>query len=289
MEENQTPTPPPEKDCPKCPKCLPEWLAQFGDLMSLLLVFFVLLLSMSVMDDKKIIEYLAHMKQSLGVMENSNQTEIVRLQSIDRTTEMTKTSESMEQTMDEITESIIELNRRAKYNKEEVNDEMDTEDFAKLELGKEGFILKLPSSLLFGPGKYEIEDKEMVKMFFLSLGEVLKKTPADLQVEITGYTSRNENKYLNDYVAPYDLWQLAFFRSQSLYNEFKKSYYDYGKNYGFSLISNGNTDRVNFKEEDKNSRVEIYLKSKVYKSKLEKNESTLFDKIGDIDGQVFKQ
>jgi len=289
MEEIECPPPEPEKDCPKCPECLPPWFAQFADLMSLLLVFFVLLLSMSVMDDKKIIEYLAHMKQSLGVMNNSNQTEIVRLQSIDRTTEMEKTAESMEQTMDEITESLIELNRRAKFNKEELNEEMDTEDFAKLELGKEGFVLKLPSSMLFGSGEYEIGDKEMVKMFFLSLGEVLKKTPSDLQVEIIGYTSRDENKYLNDYVAPYDLWQLAFFRSQSIYNEFKKNYYDYGKGYGFSLISNGNTDRVDFQDEDKNSRVEIYLKSKVYKSKLEKNESTLFDKIGDIDGQVFKQ
>ncbi len=26
--------------CPECPKCLPGWLVQFGDLMSLLLTFF---------------------------------------------------------------------------------------------------------------------------------------------------------------------------------------------------------------------------------------------------------
>ena len=34
--------------CPDCPKCLPGWLVQFGDLMSLLLCFFILLLSMGV-------------------------------------------------------------------------------------------------------------------------------------------------------------------------------------------------------------------------------------------------
>lgn len=288
MEENEKKCPEIEPDCPDCPKCLPGWMAQFADLMSLLLVFFVLLLSMSVLDDKKIIEYLAHMKQSMGLMENSNQTEITKLQSIERTTEMEKTAETMEQTMDQITESIIELNRRAKYNREEINEDMEIEDFAKLELGKEGFILKLPSSLLFSAGKYKLEDEEMVKMFFLSLGEVLSTMPQDLEVEMTGYTDSSEAKYLNEYVAPYDLWQLGFFRAQTIYNEFKKNYSKSPKRYTFAIISKGNTDNVDYRNEDKNSRVEIYLKSKKYKSKLEKNESTLFDKIGDIDGKVFK-
>ena len=43
--------------CPDCPKCLPGWLVQFGDLMSLLLTFFILLLSMAVMDKQKVEEY----------------------------------------------------------------------------------------------------------------------------------------------------------------------------------------------------------------------------------------
>jgi len=43
-----------DKKCPECPKCLPGWLVQFGDLMSLLLTFFILLLSMAVMDKKKL-------------------------------------------------------------------------------------------------------------------------------------------------------------------------------------------------------------------------------------------
>ncbi|MBT3196819.1 MAG: type VI secretion system protein TssL, partial [Gammaproteobacteria bacterium] len=44
------PPPEPEK---KCPPGLPAWLATFGDLMSLLLCFFVLLLSFATIDAKK--------------------------------------------------------------------------------------------------------------------------------------------------------------------------------------------------------------------------------------------
>jgi len=57
--------------CPDCPKCLPGWLVQFGDLMSLLLTFFILLLSMAVMDKKKVEEYFDVMKKAMGFIEGS--------------------------------------------------------------------------------------------------------------------------------------------------------------------------------------------------------------------------
>ena len=63
-----------EKKCPDCPKCLPGWLVQFGDLMSLLLCFFILLLSMATMDKKKVEEYFEIMRRSMGFLEGATDT-----------------------------------------------------------------------------------------------------------------------------------------------------------------------------------------------------------------------
>ena len=54
-----------DKKCPECPKCLPGWLVQFGDLMSLLLTFFILLLSMAVLDKKKVEEFVINLSELL--------------------------------------------------------------------------------------------------------------------------------------------------------------------------------------------------------------------------------
>ena len=53
----------------ECPKCMPEWLAAFGDLMSLLLCFFVLLLSMATMDAKKMEAAVGSLAGALSVLE----------------------------------------------------------------------------------------------------------------------------------------------------------------------------------------------------------------------------
>ena len=48
---------------------LPLWLGTFGDLMSLLLTFFILLLSMATFDAKKLIEAEASIKVALSILD----------------------------------------------------------------------------------------------------------------------------------------------------------------------------------------------------------------------------
>jgi len=56
-----------EHKCPPCPEGLPAWLATFGDLMSLLMCFFVLLLSFSEMDVLKFKQLAGSMREAFGV------------------------------------------------------------------------------------------------------------------------------------------------------------------------------------------------------------------------------
>jgi chemotaxis protein MotB len=56
-----------EYECPDCPEGLPAWLATFGDLMSLLMCFFVLLLSFAEMDALKFKRLAGELRMAFGV------------------------------------------------------------------------------------------------------------------------------------------------------------------------------------------------------------------------------
>ena len=65
-----------DNDCPVCEDGLAPWMATFADLMSLLMCFFVLLLSFSEMDVLKYKEVAGAMKNAFGVQRDIKATEI---------------------------------------------------------------------------------------------------------------------------------------------------------------------------------------------------------------------
>lgn len=65
------------KDCPKCEAGLPPWLATFADLMSLLMCFFVLLLSFSEIDAIRFKKMAESMKDAFGVQREIPVSEVV--------------------------------------------------------------------------------------------------------------------------------------------------------------------------------------------------------------------
>jgi chemotaxis protein MotB len=65
-----------ERECPPCKKGLPPWLATFADLMTLLMCFFVLLLSFAEMDALKYRQVAGALKNAFGVQRDVKATEI---------------------------------------------------------------------------------------------------------------------------------------------------------------------------------------------------------------------
>ena len=56
-----------EDECPPCPDGIPGWVMTFADLMSLLMCFFVLLLSFSEMDARKFKRLAGELRNAFGV------------------------------------------------------------------------------------------------------------------------------------------------------------------------------------------------------------------------------
>lgn len=67
-----------EQECPPCDEGLPPWLATFADLMSLLMCFFVLLLSFAEMDAIRFKKMADSMKDAFGVQTQIPANEVVK-------------------------------------------------------------------------------------------------------------------------------------------------------------------------------------------------------------------
>jgi len=65
-------------DCPKCEEGLPAWMGTFADLMSLLMCFFVLLLSMATMDANRFKKMAESLNDAFGVQRQIIAYEIVK-------------------------------------------------------------------------------------------------------------------------------------------------------------------------------------------------------------------
>jgi chemotaxis protein MotB len=61
----------------KCPDGLPEWLLTFADLMSILVVFFVLLISFSIQDTRKLQIVAGSVKEAFGIVEEQKRAGVI--------------------------------------------------------------------------------------------------------------------------------------------------------------------------------------------------------------------
>ena len=187
--------------CPDCPKCLPGWLAQFADLMSLLLVFFILLLSMSSLDARKVSEAIGSMAWAASVLEGGQQTE-VSVERLQKATPIVKEVETAE-VVNRITRTIAEINEIVKFegggNTVRVNEAED------------GFSIEMPASLLFKPASAKIVNADAI-LFLKRIALIIPNLPPNIDILIRGHTDDsqiNTQKFKNN-------WELSAARAISV-------------------------------------------------------------------------
>ncbi|WP_304543529.1 flagellar motor protein MotB [Sulfurimonas microaerophilic] len=190
--------------CPECEKCMPAWLAAFGDLMSLLLCFFVLLLSMSSMDAKKISEAIGSLSGAMSVLEGGVKTEISK-QRIQESTPI-ETKDETSQTVNRIQQAIAEANEMVK---KEQGPEITLEE------AQEGFVIKLPATLLFKPGSATIDNQDAL-LFLKRMSLLIDEMPNDVEMSVQGHTD-DTGPGVN---SPFkDNWELSTARAISVLKE----------------------------------------------------------------------
>jgi len=207
--------------CPDCPKCLPGWLVQFGDLMSLLLCFFILLLSMATMDKKKVEEYFDIMRRSMGFLEGAEDTADAKKEKL--SDQHINASESGNQGEDgggnengEIIAELEDVAREYNYTTESQNDEQITIN----EKNNNEFSMDIPSSLLFASGDYELKHKQ-AKRFITKIARIIRTMSNGLDVEVSGYASAGEIAPSSN--IPRDTWDISALRSITLVKELIKN------------------------------------------------------------------
>ncbi|MEA1982256.1 MAG: flagellar motor protein MotB [Campylobacterota bacterium] len=193
-----------KKKCPECEECLPAWLAAFGDLMSLLLCFFVLLLSMSSMDAKKISEAIGSLSGAMSVLEGGTKTEISK-QRIQESTPIESQDETSE---------VVNRVQQAAGDANEIMEKSQAE-IITVEEAQEGFVIALPAALLFKAGSATIENQDAL-LFLKRMALIIEELPNDMEVSVQGHTDEGKPGSKSPYK---DNWELSTARAISVLHE----------------------------------------------------------------------
>lgn len=252
-----------DKKCPDCPKCLPGWLVQFGDLMSLLLTFFILLLSMAVMDKKKVEEYFEIMRKAMGFLDQTQDT-VKRDESTNTSKEASNDADSNAQDTQSAVEEMTQI-------AEEINEQTSTmTEQVQITEGNNEFTLDIPSSLMFGEGEYNLENRS-AKRFISKIARVIRTMPQTFDIEVIGHTDRSN--FTNGTI-PRDGWDISALRSISVVKELIKNRIDPAQ----LKVSAYSSYRPKSENAAENRRVELrFVSSTEQKNILEKE--NFFDRL----------
>ncbi|HSQ86701.1 MAG TPA: OmpA family protein [Desulfobacterales bacterium] len=221
------------------------WMITFADLVMLLLTFFVLLLTMSSMDTKKLRDLMTHFRESTGVLEFSGAGQVYKLGAF-----VNKYNS---------TDSLLVVDQKNFLTKIKLVSNLtnilkDLSTNITLSDDERGIALSFHGNILFEPGKTTLR-KEAYHVLDV-IAEAIEECPND--VLIMGHS---DNTPIKDEVYGSN-WELSTYRGISVLNYFvnKKGLSPSRFSVGGSGSSRPLYPNINQKNRSLNRRVEIIFK-----------------------------
>lgn len=273
-----------EQDCPPCKKGAPDWMVTFSDLMTLLLTFFVILLSISTVSDPKFQEAAESLHEAFsGVyvlgqptkniitiddLEPVNQKIEVKEQ--DRSDDLTATKEQEYTEQEKFKFQIVQA--LEEMIQELINIEVD-KGVAEVENKQDKILIRFPAEATFESGSSDL--KPAMEKVIIALADSLRNL--DLTFVVNGHTDDvpiNSLKYRSN-------WDLSGARASSvayifeLYGSFPSSNIEVvGHSDGNPIVPNDSKEN-----RERNRRIEVYIEPGT-----DNIEPELFDEILEVTG-----
>ena len=184
----------------EAPKGAPAWMATFSDLMNLLLTFFVLLFSMSSVNQEQFELVIASLQSSFNILPNGGSTigdgemvssGISQLPLFDiyyneaANTKSEEEQEEEKELKDEYKENALAESEQMAETIEDLAEQYGVADFVEIDFNAEYVLLNLSGTLLFDSGKAEL--KSEVLPLVDKVGRILQ-TYSKNMIEIEGHT-----------------------------------------------------------------------------------------------------
>ncbi len=185
----------------------PEWMTTYGDLVTLLMCFFVLLFAFSTIDKQKFVAVMQSFQGSAGVLQ-SGQSLVPADMVFDGMPENKETKNEMSI---ELRKEMQEIKDAVEAFKEQNQVDLDIAVSADMR----GIMITLPDTALFDPAKADIK-KEAVDILTFMYELLMQEAFVDREIQIEGHT---DNVPINTPQFPSN-WVLSAIRANNVLNFF---------------------------------------------------------------------
>ena len=186
----------------KCPKGAPKWMTTFSDLVTLLLTFFVLLLSMANFDKVKIYQFLGVMAGGVGILDFQSQINLAEINTVTRIA----TKEAVEDAVKRVQEVLEDTVRS-----------QNLEKMISIVKTDKGISIRIMDAVFFTTNSARL--LETAKPILDKIIMIVEETPYSINVEgHTDDTPIGRDSFFN--------WELSSDRAVSVVRYFSEEKFD---------------------------------------------------------------